>query len=744
MRSLPCSWILALLVPLTGCSGSGDSSTSGDPANPPQTGSNVAALKSLRTCADVDAAVRAAATRAMHALIDESIQQAHQALDAGNCWMNSGVMVEDEMASTGTVLSTGATSNAAAPASDTSQSPSAVSETNNQVVGVDEADFIKNDQDGTIYVIANGALVTIDGWPAAESRVLQRLPLAATPKKLLVQGNRLLVYSSIARTKSELAQYQSWWINNAKECTYGYDCDFTGDGQKTRLSIYDITDRAAPVLVRTLDTSATFISARRIGSAVHTVLYEEPELLRKLPVIPPALSSGGVCTGTQTLGTAPYTYTAPAPAAGDRERADTLFEALRAQNVAAIEQAPLAELLGTLEDRLVGGSLEGTELAACNGFYDSPLADGTAFLKLVSLDLESDLAAQTSTIISRAGASYASDSAYYVSVRQNPYSGHWYPGMEDIQEASTVHKFQLAGASNAYQASGVVKGRVLNQFSLDEYQGNLRIATTTGHVPDPKVHSTLSVLAPSGDSLQVVGMVDQIAPTEDIRSVRFVGGQGYVVTFEKTDPLFVFDLSEPKNPRITGELKIPGYSTYMHPLDATHLLTIGYDAADQGSFSYFQGLMLQIFDVSDPTQPQLVHKVTIGTRGSSSEAATNHLAFNYFAARKVLALPITVCEASAGSGTYGNLMTFSGVQFYDISVDQGITLRGAVPHPYVDPYSPATYYLGGACANWWTSSSSVVQRTLFMDDFVYTVSSERIKVNHLDALSTDVAEVGLE
>jgi hypothetical protein len=103
-----------------------------------------------------------------------------------------------------------------------------------------------------------------------------------------------------------------------------------------------------------------------------------------------------------------------------------------------------------------------------------------------------------------------------------------------------------------------------------------------------------------------------------------------------------------------------------------------------------------------------------------------------------------VCEDSAGGGSYGNTMTFSGVRFYDISVDQGITLRGEVAHPYVDPYSPATYYVGGACSNWWTDSSSVVQRTLFMDDFVFSVSSERIKVNNLNALSVDVAEVALK
>ena len=175
------------------------------------------------------------------------------------------------------------------------------------------------------------------------------------------------------------------------------------------------------------------------------------------------------------------------------------------------------------------------------------------------------------------------------------------------------------------------------------------------------VHSTLSVLEESNGALLVIGTLDRIAPTEDIRSVRFDGDRAFVVTFKKTDPLFVFDLANPRAPHMLGELKIPGFSTYMHMMDATHLLTIGYDAADQGNFAYFTGVLLQIFDVTDPTSPTLTHKEIIGTRGSSSEALTNHLAFNYFQPKGVLALPMTVCEGGGDNGNYGTTMTFSGL-----------------------------------------------------------------------------------
>ena len=107
------------------------------------------------------------------------------------------------------------------------------------------------------------------------------------------------------------------------------------------------------------------------------------------------------------------------------------------------------------------------------------------------------------------------------------------------------------------------------------------------------------------EALKVVGEITGLARNEDIRAVRFDGPRGFVVTFKKTDPLFTFDLAQPEQPRVLGELKIPGFSTYMHFMDDDHLLTIGYDAEDHDSFAYFQGLMLQIFDISDLADPQV-------------------------------------------------------------------------------------------------------------------------------------------
>jgi hypothetical protein len=548
-----------------------------------------ASLKALRSCEDVDEALRASARRAMDELMDQQLELARSQLKNSDCW--SGEYAEDQDA--------GAADGA--PSDDRSTAgPRAVSETNNQVSGVDEPDIVKND-DHYIYVVAQGALQVVEAWPAAEAKILARVTFDAPPKKLLLYGDRLLVISAVPRSDEEQSDYQPWARYRSGECTYGYDCDFTGDGQGTQITVLDVSDPKAPVTLRTIRTRATFLSGRRIGAAVHAVLYEEPALLKTLLLVPEELAQG-LCSGEEKV-TSPggYTYTRPVAKDGDLARAVRLFEALRAKNLAAIDAAPREQLLSGVDDRLSGE--QPTELDACTGFYDSPRADGTAFLTLLSFDLTRDDGVQTSTIISRPGASYASPDAYYITVRQQRARYGWYEDLDASDEASTIHKFELSGSENRYAASGLVKGRVLNQFSSDEYQGYLRVATTSGHLPSDKVQSTVSVLAQDGDQLKLVGQVDEIGKSEDIRSVRFVGARGYLVTFKKTDPLFVLDLAKPKAPKLLGELHIPGFSTYMHPLDEDHLLTIGYDADDQGNFAWFRGLMLQIFDVKRRPSP---------------------------------------------------------------------------------------------------------------------------------------------
>lgn len=584
--------------------------------------------------------------------------------------------------------------------------PTSVSQTNNQVADVDEADLVKTDGQ-YLYLAQAKELRIVDAWPAADAHLAARVTLPGQAKKLFVQGDRALVYVSVQNSAPN--DYESF-NGGARDCTYGYDCDFSGDGSGTQLAIFDISDRAAPQLLRTLRFPGSLIAARRIGSTVHTVVS-----IRSLGV--PDLEFPQYCGGD---------------AASDAAQL-SLLKKTRSENQAKIDAATFAlQALAFDGERALGD-------ADCADFYQESAGDGQGVTSLVSLDLASDDDPSVSHILSRGGAVYAASDALYLSVSHARSSGSRWYGDDSGDEASTVHEFRIGDApsSSAYLASGLVPGRVLNQFSMDQYQGALRIATTKGHVPSPGVESTVSVLKRTGNALKVVGQVDHIAPDEDIRSVRFDGARGYLVTFKKTDPLFVLDLADETAPAVVGELKIPGFSTYMHQLDATHLLALGYEADDMGSFAYFNGVQLQIFDVTEPTMPTLLHKQVYGTRGSSSSALTDHLGFTYLADRGLLTLPLSVCDGG-GNGQYGTL-SFSGMVALDVSTSQGFSELGRLEEPYPANFSSSGFEYGRACQDWWTNSNSVVSRTVVLDDFVYAVSDARVRVQALRALGTDVA-----
>ena len=601
----------------------------------------------------------------------------------------------------------------------TPEGPEEYSETNNQVPGVDEADFLKTDGQ-YIYILANGRLRILDSWPPEEARVVATHPVEGEPMALFYWEDRVVAYSALGSPDP----YGSY--GGSGRCTYGYDCDFTGDGRDAKITVFDVTDRAHPQVVRELRFSGSYINSRRIDGAVFTVLH--------IPVVGPVVGMPSLPTWPEDLPRCPDGWS--------RCAVERAFADLRAANHAAIRAADLGRWVASVTDTVYGasGPRSTTDLLVdCRKVYASDLADGDSLLAVVAFDSTALDPVAVTSVLGRPGATYATADALYVASRHSTGDGGvYFPEADDYGDVTTIHKFGLDAETPAvtYQATGVAKGRILNQFSMDEYEGRLRIATTTGWLPSPAVHSTLSVLEPRDGALQVVGRIDGIAPSEDIRAVRFDGPQGFIVTFKKTDPLFALDLADPEHPRIAGELHIPGYSTYIHRMDETHLMSIGYDADDMGSFAWFDGIQLQIFDVADLTNPRLLHREVIGTRGSTSDAATDHLAFNYFPPREALAIPMVICEGG-GDGVYGTTLTFSGLLVYRVTVADGFDLLGRVSH--ADPAVASSY----GCSNWWTESNSPVQRSIFMDDYVFSVAADAIKVNRLDALGDDLAVVDL-
>ncbi|MDJ0762574.1 MAG: beta-propeller domain-containing protein [Myxococcota bacterium] len=604
------------------------------------------------------------------------------------------------------------------------------SETNNQVEGVYEADFVKNDL-GYIYILADGRFQIIDAWPADQAQTISSYPIQGDPKKMFVSQNRAFIYSSLEQIQTNDPSFNQYHWQNG-ECTYGYDCDFVGDGRALKITVLDLSDLTAPKLVRETFFDGSFLNARRIDDTVYTIaVFPEIDIdLSGLGYVPEPLVEYQWACGESI----PFT----------ESDIKSMFNALQKKNTKIIQETDMSPSVPIIKDvRYTGDDeTEITEsvLQGCPDFYISPEGDGVNLITLLSTKIQMLDDYHSATVLGRPGAIYASRKSLYLASRHYQHQVAAWHFDETVEDATTVHKFALAPESEtiAYLGSGWVKGRILNQFSMGEHDAHLRIVTTTGRLPSSQVHNTLSILANQGGELLLTGLIDNIAPSEDIRSARFNGDVGFVVTFRETDPLFVLNLSDPKAPFIEGELKIPGFSTYIHLMDDSHLLTIGYDALEAGTF---KGIQLQIMDVNDYANPQLIHKEVIGTRGSTSDAATNHLAFNYYKKRNLLAFPMVICENESGAeeDIWDVYMTFSGLLVYDTTVANGFEKLGGIPHE-----TPETEENnGGYCQNWWTNPNSKVKRSVFMEDFVYSIAKDRINVSKADNLATPISSIDL-
>ena len=577
------------------------------------------------------------------------------------------------------------------------------STTNTQVASVDEADYVKNDSN-TIFVLSADGLHVIDAWPAAGTHEIAHLILTGEPRRLYLLDNRLVVYTRVQDTTAGGGAGSS--NPSDQGCTYGYNCRFSSEGGHTLIIVFDVTNPATPVELVRYEMSGGYVDSRRIESVVYSVVHD---------------------TGAPQIPGLDYTLQAT-----NYDDLQEKFNQRVADNNAKIDNTSDAYFLPWSNMTKPGGTA--TLSSNCEHALAAQNAQGGSFVSLNAFDL-TKLESQTRTILaSSPGYVYSSPTALYMAVDrtyENDYSsGSYYSHYSYQPTDSFVHKFTLRGIDTSYNGSVTLPGHILNQFAMDENNGVLRVASTKGWVPDPSVTSSLTTFSEQSGTFAQLGQIGGIAPQEDIRSVRFDGDRGFVVTFKKTDPLFIFDLSDPAQPTKLGELQIPGFSTYMQRLDANHLLAIGFTADDQGSFAYFNGIQIQIFDVTDLANPVLAWKTVIGTRGSNSEALTNHLAFNYFAPKKMLALPMTVCEGG-GNGVYGNNLTFAGLMVFDISLDTGIIEHGRLP--FLDP---STVSASANCDQWWADSKSLVKRSIFMDDWVYGLSDAQLRVAALSNMSS--------
>jgi uncharacterized secreted protein with C-terminal beta-propeller domain len=248
------------------------------------------------------------------------------------------------------------------------------------------------------------------------------------------------------------------------------------------------------------------------------------------------------------------------------------------------------------------------------------------------------------------------------------------------------------------------------------------------------------------DGLKVVGKLEGLAPGEKIYSARFMGNRAYLVTFKKIDPLFVVDLKDPENPKVLGELKIPGFSDYLHPYDENHIIGVGKDAVDEGSFAWYQGVKIGLFDVSDPGNPVEISNYVIGDRGTDSYVLNDHKAFLFSREKNLLVLPISLAKIDENKypegvppNAYGDFV-WQGACVFNVSTGNGFVFKCGITHREnynVDySYPPFISYLYPYSADY------LVKRSLYIGDVIYTVSDKLIKMNNLDNLS-EINEITL-
>ena len=291
---------------------------------------------------------------------------------------------------------------------------------------------------------------------------------------------------------------------------------------------------------------------------------------------------------------------------------------------------------------------------------------------------------------------------------------------------SSIHRIHIEGDEIEYVASGEVPGMVLNQFSMDEYGDYFRVATTTRE-GTPRNHIYVLDMA-----LNITGSLENLAPGETIYSARFMGERGYLVTFKQVDPLFVIDLSDPSYPKELGYLKVTGYSDYLHPYDENHIIGIGKETTDAGEFAWYQGVKISLFDVTDVSNPREISKLEIGDRGTDSPVLRDHKAFLFDKSRNLLVMPILEAKVDVTKYAEAELMwahgepVYQGAYVFDISIDNGLQLKDRITH-IDDPSALEQGY-------YYYYSPYSIQRSLYIDDILYTISGAKIKMNDLENL----------
>jgi hypothetical protein len=598
-----------------------------------------------------------------------------------------------------------------AGAADKSQAapPANYTTTNNQVAGVDEADFVKND--GTrIFVLSGNKLYASKSWPATELAIQGKANVEGWPREMFLSGtDRAVVFSTV-------------WQKYPLQPELGFACDSLRCGfyysNTTKVTVFDVSDMTNLKPINEYYLPGYYQSARMVGTSVRMVMTDQfrfPAAVKFWPEWEEGLFDPG-----------------------NKDKLTKKYDDMIATNEQLIRAQVLSDWLPPGSSVINGKATVMPQ--DCSSFSKVNAPTRLGIVTVATLDVSKPGATlDRNSILGESGEIYASTDNLYVATR------HWWwwpsPGQKDT---TYVHKFDISKPDQArYVASGTIDGHIVDQFSMDENkQGFFRVATTIStRVLDAKnpnnwwgmleTTNRIAVTQENDGRLLTVGLSDEIAKGESIMSTRFVGDSAYVVTFKQVDPLFTFDLRDPTKPIKVGELKVPGFSSYIHPIDDKHLLTIGTFIPENNTDWRERSLQLSIFDVSDLANPKQTFTQSVGTAYSWSEAQYEHKAFNYFPAKKLLAIPFSDWSYNYKTNDEYWSSFISDLRVFEVDTEKGFTPKGSVSMK--DLYQVSQYY------NWTYYWTPQVRRSVMADDFVYSISDAGLRVAHISNLSQPIA-----
>lgn len=456
--------------------------------------------------------------------------------------------------------------------------------------------------------------------------------------------------------------YSYSYETNTAEKKVAADSLYAPMNEMTRALVYDVKDPTKPILEREISLEGYLSSARKIGSKVYLIANHFPQywLLE------------------------------------DGDEVD-----LRPRYSDSVNKEE-ATSVSYDEIQYIPGSKEAN------------------YTTIAAFDLaEPSQEAKITTYLGSGGQLYMSKENLYLALT------NW-RSADEREEAFTprtmIYQFGINQLEVTFQGSTEVVGTVLNQFSMDEHNGYFRIATTEGDSWDESKPSKNHLIV-FDKNLKQVGALSDLAKGERIYSARFMGDRIYIVTFKETDPLFVIDASEPSNPTILGELKIPGFSNYLHPYDENHIIGFGYDTklvtmeGDKEPRVLTEGVKLSLFDITDVSNPKEKFTEIIGGRGTYSPLNYDHKALLYKRENGLFAFPINVYESVKGN-EYEQKFIFQGAYVYNVSLDKGFSLKSKISH-----------MKGKELYEEWDNE---IQRLVYIDKQLYALSHSKISSYSLE------------